>query len=118
MPCFALLVVASLMVPVLGERHGWHAVEPRAHRRALRPVHPHRAGRVRALGIDALGSVIGDTEHRSAVWGIAAGGLLLVFSMWWKYFAAPRRSLTSSRKAFVWELRPPGRLRLSRRRGC
>jgi len=46
---------------------------------------------------------VGPDSHIGAVWGIALGGLLLVFSMWWKYFARSAEDLlTSSRQAFVW----------------
>ncbi len=103
MPCFALLVVAELMVPVLGERHGRTPWNPEhiAERYGLFTLIV--LGESVLSGSTALGSVIGDTDHRSAVWGIAAGGLLLVFSMWWKYFArSAEELLTSSRKAFVW----------------
>jgi low temperature requirement protein LtrA len=35
--------------------------------------------------------------------GVAAGGLLIVFGMWWVYFAVPAHDLlTSMRRAFVW----------------
>ena len=103
MPCFVVLVVAELMVPVLGERHGRTPWNPGhiAERYGLFTLIV--LGESVLSGSVALGSVIGDTEHRTAVWGIAVGGLLLVFSMWWKYFArSAEELLTSSRQAFVW----------------
>jgi low temperature requirement protein LtrA len=54
-------------------------------------------------GSSALGVAVGDSLKVGQVWTIALGGLLLVFSMWWKYFARSAENLlTSSRQAFVW----------------
>jgi low temperature requirement protein LtrA len=37
------------------------------------------------------------------VWGVAAGGLLILFSIWWLYFDRPAEHLlTTTRAAFVW----------------
>ena len=64
------LAVAELAVPVWAERDAAHAVAPRPHRRALRPVHDHRARRVGArrrrsrvqVALDA-GERLGDARH-------------------------------------------------------
>ena len=103
MPCFAVLVTAELLVPVLGERHGRTPWNPEhiAERYGLFTLIV--LGESVLSGSVAIGSVVGDAERRAAVWGIAVGGLLLVFSMWWKYFARSAEDiLTSSRQAFVW----------------
>ena len=44
----------SCAVPVWAERGGAHPVAPRAHRRALRPVHDHRARRDHPLVVDRV----------------------------------------------------------------
>ncbi len=103
MPGFVLLVVAELMVPVLGERHGrtnWHPGHI-AERYSLFTLIV--LGESVLSGSVALGAAVGPEGHLDQVWGIALGGLLLVFSMWWKYFARSAEDLlTNSRQAFVW----------------
>ena len=85
---FLVLGILELAVPAWAERAGRrHAVARRPHRRALRPVHDHRPGRVRA-GDDDRGR---RRPSRPAalllpLLTVAVGGLLLVFAMWWSYF--------------------------------
>jgi len=103
MPGFALLVAAELLVPVIGERRGrtnWHAGHI-AERYSLFTLIV--LGESVLSGSVALGAAVGPDGHLDQVWGIALGGLLLVFSMWWKYFARSAEDLlTSSRQAFIW----------------
>ena len=103
MPGFALLVAAELLVPVIGERRGrtnWHPGHI-AERYSLFTLIV--LGESVLSGSVALGASVGPDGHLDQVWGIALGGLLLVFSMWWKYFARSAEDLlTSSRQAFVW----------------
>jgi low temperature requirement protein LtrA len=103
MPLFGLLVVAELLVPVLGERRGrthWHPGHI-AERYSLFTLIV--LGESVLSGSVALGATVGPDGHLEDVWGIALGGLLLVFSMWWKYFARSAEDLlTSSRQAFIW----------------
>jgi low temperature requirement protein LtrA len=99
---FALLVMAELAVPFLAERG------------ARTPWHPaHIAERYGLFTIIVLGeSVLAGSiaigaalqlDQLDEVWGVAVGGLLLVFAMWWKYFARPADDLLSdSRAAFRW----------------
>jgi low temperature requirement protein LtrA len=98
-----LMAAAELAVPLWAERAGktsWH---------------PHHiAERYGLFTIIVLGeSVLAATNAvQSAVNGrgasgvlpeLIAGGLLIMFSMWWLYFAKPaHRFLTSNRAAFVW----------------
>lgn len=100
---FALLVLAELLVPVWAERAGnttWH---------------PHHiAERYGLFTIIVLGeSVLSLTlAARSALDAgglngelllIVAGGLLILFSMWWIYFEwSAENMLTSLRQAFLW----------------
>jgi low temperature requirement protein LtrA len=103
MPLFAVLVTTELLVPVLGERTGrtnWHPGHI-AERYACFTLIV--LGESVLSGSVALGAAVGPGGHLDQVWGIALGGLLLVFSMWWKYFARSAEDLlTSSRQAFVW----------------
>jgi low temperature requirement protein LtrA len=103
LPCFGLLVVAELCVPFLGEASGstsWHPGHI-AERYALFTLIV--LGESVLSGSVALGAALDGGTGLAPLWGIAVGGLLLVFSMWWKYFARPAEDLlTDSRLAFVW----------------
>lgn len=100
---FLLMAVAELSVPPLAERSApttWH---PR-----------HIAERYGLFTIIVLGESVSAAtiavqsaadEHQAlgALVPIAVGGLLIVFSAWWIYFAVPIHGhLTSSRQAFLW----------------
>jgi len=100
---FVGLVAAELLVPMIGERRGRTAWHPGhiAERYSLFTLIV--LGESVLSGSVAMGAAVGPDSHIGAVWGIALGGLLLVFSMWWKYFARSAEDLlTSSRQAFVW----------------
>ncbi|GAA4570981.1 low temperature requirement protein A [Planotetraspora kaengkrachanensis] len=97
------LACADLSVPVWAERR---------HRTAWHPRHiAERYGlfTLIVLGESILAATLAvqgalDAEQAGAgLYGVAAGGLLIVFSMWWLYFAKPaHRFLTSNRAAFLW----------------
>ena len=112
-PLFGLLVVAELLVPVLGERRGrtpWHPGHI-AERYSLFTLIV--LGESVLSGSVALGAAVGPDGHLDDVWGIALGGLLLVFSMWWKYFARSAEDLLTTQPPGVHlGLRPSRRLRL------
>jgi low temperature requirement protein LtrA len=104
-PSVFLLVSLELLVPVLAEqRHG------------NTPFHPHHiAERYGLLTIIVLGEVILSAvqaiqgvmagEGAGVTWALApliAGGLLIVFSLWWMYFSRDHASiLESPRGAWV-----------------
>jgi low temperature requirement protein LtrA len=96
-------VTTELLVPVVGERRGrtnWHPGHI-AERYACFTLIV--LGESVLSGSVAVGAAVGPDGHLGQVWGIALGGLLLVFSMWWKYFARSAEDLlTSSRQAFIW----------------
>ncbi|MEQ7004778.1 low temperature requirement protein A [Actinopolymorpha sp. B17G11] len=100
---WGILVVAEVCVPVWAERAGrtaWHRY--------------HIAERYGLFTIIVLGeSVLAATiavqtaldENRAsaALYEVVLGGLLIVFAMWWLYFAKPAaRFLDTNRAAFVW----------------
>ncbi|MFJ2268591.1 low temperature requirement protein A [Streptomyces sp. NPDC087849] len=100
---FVVLVFAELSVPAIAERD--------------RPTnwHPHHIGeRYGLFTIIVLGETIAAAtvavqeavdEHDAfgELLPIAAGGLLIVFSAWWVYFAVPIHDyLRGSREAFIW----------------
>jgi low temperature requirement protein LtrA len=99
---FVTLVVAELAVPFIAEG------------RATTPWHPgHIAERYSLFTLIVLGeSVLAgsvalgaglDSGGLSAVWPIALGGLLIVFSLWWTYFARSAEGLLTNRAtAFRW----------------
>ena len=97
-----VLVVAELAVPVWAERA------------ARTTWHPHHiAERYGLFTLIVLGESVlaATTAMQSAFDGrrggslvtLAVGGLLIVFAMWWLYFAKPAYPfLTSNRVGFVW----------------
>ncbi|QIM22189.1 low temperature requirement protein A [Phycicoccus sp. HDW14] len=121
LPSFFALVACELLVPVLAEgRHGWTPFHPH-----------HIAERYGLLTIIVLGEVIlssvqaiqgvmaapaeptgsgGHTAPYSAAEGgglgwemapLVAGGLLIVFSVWWSYFARENASIVENPRS-VW----------------
>jgi low temperature requirement protein LtrA len=99
---FLLLVVAELAVPFLAERGAptpWHPAHI-AERYGLFTIIV--LGESVLAGSIAIGAAL-DLDQLREVWGVALGSLLLVFAMWWKYFARPADDLlTDSRTAFRW----------------
>ena len=104
LPSFCFLVACELVVPVLAEtKHGYT------------PFHPHHiAERYGLLTIIVLGEVILSSvqaiqgvmsaEGSGLTWAMApliAGGLLIVFSLWWMYFARDHASIVENPRA-VW----------------
>jgi low temperature requirement protein LtrA len=99
---FVLLAAAELAVPVWAERHAgtsWH------------PGHiAERYGlfTLIVLGEAVLAASIAiqsalDEGRAGDLWTLVVGGLLIVASMWWIYFAKPaQRLLERNRIAFVW----------------
>ncbi|WP_093785189.1 low temperature requirement protein A [Actinacidiphila guanduensis] len=100
---FAVMAVAEVLVPPLAElatSTSWHP--------------GHIAERYGLFTIIVLGESVSAAtvavqsaadEHRALglLVPIAAGGLLIVFSAWWIYFATPiEEHLVSSRMAFLW----------------
>ncbi|MDT0342609.1 low temperature requirement protein A [Streptomyces sp. DSM 44938] len=103
MPLFPVIALLDVALPVWAER---------AH---PTPWHPHHiAERYGLFTIIVLGESVlaATTATRTAVdahrtgpelLGVAAGGLLTVFAMWWLYFAKPaERFLVSTRAGFLW----------------
>ena len=100
---FGVLVVAELVVPVIAERHAPTAWHP-----------GHIAERYGLFTLIVLGESIlaasvavqSALDSRAGFGDLlttAAGGLLIVFSMWWTYFAKPaERLFTSLRFSMVW----------------
>ncbi|NXY95844.1 low temperature requirement protein A [Streptomyces sp. BR123] len=100
---FLVLVAAELLVPVIAERG------------RQTPWHPHHIaeryglftiivlGETIAASTVAVQSAIAEHEALDVLLPIAGGGLLLVFSAWWIYFAAPAHDLLrNNRQAIPW----------------
>lgn len=100
---FLLLAVAELSVPVVAERD---------HRTPWHPQHiAQRYGRFTLIVLGgsvaaatvAVKSGIDGNHGLGTLLPIALGGLLVVFSAWWIYFAVPAHAhLTSNRQAIPW----------------
>jgi low temperature requirement protein LtrA len=109
---FVVLAAAELLVPVWAERVGattWHAGHI---------VERYGLFTLIVLGESVLSatlaiqSAIDAGQALSDLAGIAVGGLLIVFSMWWLYFAQPAEDLlarardqfgiSSWHESFVW----------------
>ncbi|MDI9886577.1 low temperature requirement protein A [Streptomyces sp. HNM0645] len=100
---FLILVAAELLVPVVAES------------RHQTPWHPHHiAERYGLFTIIVLGetmfattvavqSALGDVKEFSELAPIAGGGILIIFSAWWIYFAVPAHErLKSNRESIPW----------------
>ena len=103
LPAFVTLVVLEMSVPVWAERV------------AMTTWHPHHiAERYGLLTLIVLGesvasataaiqSALAGGAHVKSLLPVIAGGLLIVFSLWWVYFDRPVADLlTSLRKAILW----------------
>ncbi|MFE0041342.1 low temperature requirement protein A [Streptomyces sp. NPDC059015] len=100
---FLILAAAELLVPVVAES------------RHQTPWHPHHiAERYGLFTIIVLGetmfattvavqSALGDVKEFSELAPIAGGGVLIIFSAWWIYFAVPAHErLKSNRESIPW----------------
>ena len=84
------LVVLELAVPRWAERPRRDQLASAPHRRALRAVHDHPAGRERARRVDRVdGRARGGPGERRRSSTIAVAGLVLLFALWWLYFLEP-----------------------------
>lgn len=109
LPGFALLAAAEIAVPIIAERAG------------ITPWHPHHiAERYSLLFLIVLGETIlsstvalkegltGGAEHRAPMWVLMVSGVLIVFSLWWTYFAHEASDVLADRQgesnvtAFAW----------------
>jgi len=100
---FPLLVLAELWVPIWAERLGptlWHP-EHITERYGLFTIIV--LGETILAASLAIQSAIQASAFNADLAAIIAGGLLIVFSMWWLYFDQPGHTLLASlRTAFVW----------------
>ncbi|MFF3323148.1 low temperature requirement protein A [Streptomyces sp. NPDC002889] len=100
---FPIVAVAELLVPLIAERD--HQT----------PWHPHHIAKGYGLfSLIVLGetmyaattgvqSALDETDAVDELLPIAGGGLLIVFSAWWVYFAAPAHErLGSNRQSIPW----------------
>ncbi|MER5612051.1 low temperature requirement protein A [Streptomyces sp. NPDC002215] len=100
---FVVLVLAELSVPVIAERDrstSWH---PRhiGERYGLFTIIV--LGETIAAATVAVQQAVYEHDALGELLPIAAGGLLIVFSAWWIYFAVPIHDyLLGSREAFIW----------------
>lgn len=100
---FIVLVAAELLIPLVAERN------------QQTPWHPHHIveryglftiivlGETMFASTIAVQSALDENEALGELLPIAGGGLLIVFSAWWIYFAVPAHErLVSNRQAIPW----------------
>ncbi|ANW19753.1 low temperature requirement protein A [Streptomyces clavuligerus] len=100
---FPLVMVAELLVPLFAERHRETPWNPRhiVERYGLFTLIV--LGETMAAATVAVQSALDEHKAVGELLPIAAGGLLIVFSAWWIYFAVPAHErLISNRQALPW----------------
>ncbi|MEU0391952.1 low temperature requirement protein A [Streptomyces sp. NPDC006208] len=100
---FLIAVVAELLVPVIAERdhqtswHPHHIVERYGQFTLI------VLGETMYAATTGVQSALDETDAVYELLPIAGGGLLIVFSAWWVYFAVPAHErLNSNRQAIPW----------------
>ncbi|WP_105971997.1 low temperature requirement protein A [Streptomyces geranii] len=100
---FLVMVIAELAVPLYAERSfatSWHPHHI-SERYGLFTIIV--LGEAIAAATVAVKSGVAENDALGEVLPIAAGGLLIVFSAWWIYFAVPIHGhLRSNRQSFLW----------------
>jgi low temperature requirement protein LtrA len=100
---FLVMVIAELCVPVYAEKEfstSWHPHHI-SERYGLFTIIV--LGETIAAATVAVKSAVDEHEALGELLPIAAGGLLIVFSAWWIYFAVPIHGrLRSNGQAFLW----------------
>src|SRR5215212_657496 len=100
---FIILIIADMAVPLWAERTNttsWHAAHI-AERYGLFTIIV--LGESLLSGSLAIQSAMQTADLTGELTTTIAGGLLIVFSMWWLYFDQPAHELlTSLRTAFIW----------------
>ncbi|KOG12426.1 MULTISPECIES: low temperature requirement protein A [Streptomyces] len=107
LPVIVVLIAAEVAVPVWAQSAG------------MTPWHPHHIaeryelfvlivlGESVAAASEAVRDAFGRNHNAAALYLLAGGGLLIVFGMWWLYFAKPAHTLLATthqghRKRFTW----------------
>ena len=107
LPAVVVLIVAEVSVPVWAQSAG------------MTPWHPHHIaeryelftlivlGESIAAAAAAVRSAFEQSHDAGSLYALATGGLLMVFAMWWLYFARPAHTLLATThrahlKRFTW----------------
>jgi len=103
LPMFVALVLVELVVPMWAERGGQTSWHPQhiAERYGLLTLIV--VGESILSATAAVQSALAGGERLLALMPLIAGGMLIVYSLWWVYFDRPAHDLLKTfRRAFVW----------------
>ncbi|MFC9247525.1 low temperature requirement protein A [Streptomyces sp. NPDC057136] len=107
LPGIAVLIVAEVSVPVWAQSAGMTPWHPRhiAERYGLFTLIV--LGESVAAAATAVRGALAEHHGTGRLYAVAAGGLLIVFAMWWLYFARPAHTMLATthrahRKRFTW----------------
>ncbi|MFB6893230.1 low temperature requirement protein A [Kitasatospora sp. NPDC056327] len=107
LPAVAVLVAAEVCVPVWAQSAGMTPWHPRHIAERYELFLLIVLGESVAAAAEAVRGAFGRGHGSAGLYLLAAGGLLIVFAMWWLYFAKPAHTLLATshrgaRKRFVW----------------
>jgi len=107
LPVIAVLIAAEVAVPVWAQSAGMTPWHPRHIAERYELFVLIVLGESVAAASEAVHDAFGRNHNAAALYLLAGGGLLIVFSMWWLYFAKPAHTLLATthqghRKRFTW----------------
>ncbi|MGW1105974.1 low temperature requirement protein A [Streptomyces sp. NPDC002540] len=107
LPVIAVLIAAEVAVPVWAQSAGTTPWHPRHIAERYELFVLIVLGESVAAASEAVRDAFGRNHNAVALCLLAGGGLLIVFAMWWLYFAKPAQTLLSTthqghRKRFTW----------------
>ncbi|MGW2180453.1 low temperature requirement protein A [Streptomyces sp. NPDC001732] len=107
LPLIAVLIAAEVAVPVWAQSAGMTPWHPRHIAERYELFVLIVLGESVAAASEAVRDAFGRNHNAAALYLLAGGGLLIVFAMWWLYFAKPAHTLLATthqghRKRFTW----------------
>ncbi|MDN3261871.1 low temperature requirement protein A [Streptomyces sp. CSDS2] len=107
LPAIVVLIAAEVAVPVWAQSAGTTSWHPRHIAERYELFVLIVLGESVAAASEAIRDAFGRDHAATALYLLAGGGLLIVFAMWWLYFAKPAHTLLATthqghRKRFTW----------------